>query len=74
MVVFQAITWEARDEVLDEDTIQHHVSIFGKTEDGRSVCVTTQVLPYFYVRLGHAGMSLGRSIYAAMMRDVQVDS
>ena len=66
MVVFQAITWEARDEVLDEDTIQHHVSIFGKTEDGRSVCVTTQVLPYFYVRLGHAGMSLGRSIYAAI--------
>lgn len=66
MVVFQAITWEARDELLDEDTIQHHVSIFGKTEDGRSVCVTTQVLPYFYVRLGHAGMSLGRSIYAAI--------
>jgi DNA polymerase delta subunit 1 len=66
MVVFQAITWEARDEVLDEDTIHHHVSIFGKTEDGRSVCVTTQVLPYFYVRLGHAGMSLGRSIYAAI--------
>ena len=66
MVVFQAITWEARDEVLDEDTIQHHVSIFGKTEDGLSVCVTTQVLPYFYVRLGHAGMSLGRSIYAAI--------
>ena len=65
MVVFQAITWEARDEVLDEE-IQHHVSIFGKTEDGRSVCVTTQVLPYFYVRLGHAGMSLGRSIYAAI--------
>ena len=66
MVVFQAITWEARDELLDEDTIQHHVSIFGKTWDGRSVCVTTQVLPYFYVRLGHAGMSLGRSIYAAI--------
>ena len=66
MVVFQAITWEARDELLDEDTIQHHVSIFGKAEDGRSVCVTTQVLPYFYVRLGHAGMSLGRSIYAAI--------
>ena len=46
MVVFQALTWEARDE--DED---HLISIFGKTEDGKSVCVTTAFEPYFYIKL-----------------------
>ena len=46
MVVFQALTWEARDE--DED---HLISIFGKTEDGKSVCVTTTFEPYLYIKL-----------------------
>tara|TARA_R100000908_G_scaffold39761_1_gene18411 strand:- start:3541 stop:6384 length:2844 start_codon:yes stop_codon:yes gene_type:complete len=46
MVVFQALTWEPRDT---ED--EHHVSIFGKTEDGKSVCVTTAFNPYFFIKL-----------------------
>ena len=46
MVVFQALTWEAWDA---DD--QHLISIFGKTEDGKSVCVTTAFQPYFFVKL-----------------------
>jgi DNA polymerase delta subunit 1 len=46
MVVFQALTWEPRDT--DEE---HHVSIFGKTEEGKSVCVTTTFNPYFFIKL-----------------------
>ena len=45
MVVFQALTWEAR----DVDT-QHIISIFGRAEDGTSVCVSTEFRPYFYVK------------------------
>ena len=46
MVVFQALTWEARDE--DDD---HKISIFGRTAEGKSVCVTTTFDPYFFVKL-----------------------
>jgi len=46
MVVFQALTWEARD--VDEE---HLISILGKTETGKSVCVTTSFEPYFFVKL-----------------------
>ena len=42
---FQALTWEARD--IDD---QHIVSIFGRTENGQSVCVSTEFKPYFYVK------------------------
>ena len=48
MVVFQALTWEARDS---EEGNEHVISIFGKTEDGKSVCVTTGFDPYFFVKL-----------------------
>jgi DNA polymerase delta subunit 1 len=50
MVVFQALTWEARDSE-DEDAKEHLISIFGKTEDGKSVCLTTAFTPYFFVKL-----------------------
>ena len=46
MVVFQALTWEARDV-----EGEHQISIFGKTENGKSVCVTTTFDPYFFVKL-----------------------
>jgi DNA polymerase elongation subunit (family B) len=46
MVVFQALTWEARD--VDDD---HLISILGKTEDGKSVCVTTTFEPYFFIKV-----------------------
>ena len=45
MVVFQALTWEARD---DDETQRHVVSIIGKTAEGRSVCVSTNYDPYFF--------------------------
>ena len=46
MVVFQALTWETRD---GED--EHLISIFGKSEDGKSVCLTTAFTPYFFIKL-----------------------
>ena len=45
-VEFQALTWETVDT--DEE---HLVSIFGKTENGKSICVTTAFTPYFFVKL-----------------------
>lgn len=66
MVVFQALTWEARDE---EDTGdddgpvgEHLISIFGKTEDGKSVCVTTAFEPYLYIKLPE--IKYAKEIYA----------
>ena len=46
MVVFQVLTWETQDT---ED--EHLISIFGKTKEGRSTCVTTSFTPYFFVKL-----------------------
>jgi DNA polymerase delta subunit 1 len=46
MVLFQALTWEARDT--EEE---HLISIFGKAEDGKSVCLTTSFTPYFFIKL-----------------------
>lgn len=46
MVVFEALTWEARDE-----ESEHLISIFGRTETGKSVCVTTAFAPYFFIKL-----------------------
>lgn len=48
MVVFQALTWEARD---DEEDDCHKISIFGKTAEGKSVCTTTIFKPYFFIKL-----------------------
>ena len=62
MVVFQALTWEARDSEDDG----HLISIFGKTEDGRSVCVTTEFTPYFYIKLPDATSHTVREIYHAL--------
>lgn len=46
MVTFQALNWESRD-----NNEQHLISIFGRTEEGKSVCVTTRFNPYFFVKL-----------------------
>ena len=62
MVVFQALTWEARD---DEDN-GHLISVFGKTEDGRSVCVTTEFTPYFFIKLPDAKAQTVREVYHAL--------
>ena len=49
MVVFQALTWDARDSENDED--EYTISIFGRTKEGESVSVTTVFNPYFFVKL-----------------------
>lgn len=46
MVVFQALTWESRDT-----ENEHLISIFGKTKEGKSVCVTTSFSPYLFLKL-----------------------
>jgi DNA polymerase elongation subunit (family B) len=51
MVVFQALTWEAKDSEDGDDEQDHIVSIFGRCEDGKSVCVSTSFRPYFFIKL-----------------------
>ena len=64
MVVFQALTWEARDV-----ESEHLVSIFGKTQDGKSVCVTTSFTPYFFVKFPRGGtQKTAQEIYNAIDR------
>jgi DNA polymerase delta subunit 1 len=46
MVVFEALTWEARDS--DGEYV---VSIFGRSANGDSVSVSTAFKPYFFVKL-----------------------
>lgn len=46
MVQFQALTWDSCDE--DDE---HIIRIFGKTLDGKSVCVMTSFTPYFFVKI-----------------------
>ena len=46
MVKFQVLIWDSRDE--DET---HVIRLFGKTQDGKSVCVTTHYTPYFFVKV-----------------------
>ena len=60
MVVFQVLTWEAQDT---ED--EHLISIFGKTCEGKSVCVTTSFTPYFFVKLPKKMSEMNiRNLYA----------
>lgn len=64
MVVFQALTWEPRDT--EEE---HHISIFGKTEEGKSVCVTTVFNPYFFIKLSFgASQQTVNEIYNLLCR------
>lgn len=46
MVAFEALTWEARD---CED--EYIISIFGRTQAGISICVSTAFRPYFFIKL-----------------------
>ena len=60
MVVFQVLTWETQDT---ED--EHLISIFGKTQEGKSVCVTTSFTPYFFLKLPKKTSQLDvRNLYA----------
>ena len=51
-MLFQALTWEARDVNDEEGNVsEHQVSVFGKTEAGKSVCVSFNFNPYLFVRI-----------------------
>ncbi|QOR60232.1 hypothetical protein [Bathycoccus sp. RCC716 virus 1] len=59
MVVFQVLTWETQDT--DDE---HLISIFGKSKEGKSVCVTTSFTPYFFVKLPKKASQLDiRNLY-----------
>ena len=47
MVKLQAISWEA----YDNENNEYVVHIFGRTTEGKSVCVTTSFKPYFFIKL-----------------------
>ena len=68
MVVFQALTWETEDD--DEC---HLIHIFGKTQDGRSVCVTTEFQPYFFVKLPRDNVKNKATIWFNKMCDACPD-
>jgi DNA polymerase delta subunit 1 len=46
MVLFQVLTWETKDT-----ETEYVINIFGRSEDGKSVCVSTTFKPYFFVKL-----------------------
>ena len=68
MVVFQALTWETEDD--DES---HLVHVFGKTQDGLSVCVTTEFKPYFFVKLPRDNVENRAIIWYEKMRKLCSD-
>ena len=52
MISFQAVSWYAKDiEDEDEDTRDYQIVIFGRTFDGKSICVKTLYKPYFYIEV-----------------------
>ena len=65
MVVFQALTWETEDK---DD--QHLVHIFGKTQSGKSICLTTHFAPYFFIKLPTDGYDRRAEIYYDSIRQV----
>ena len=65
MVVFQVLTWETEDK---DD--QHLVHIFGKTQSGKSICLTTHFAPYFFIKLPTDGYDRRAEIYYDSIRQV----
>lgn len=52
MVVFQAVAWNGR----DVDDKQYIITIYGRTDDGKSVAVSFKFYPYFYIDAGYDDM------------------
>jgi len=46
MVLFQAVAWEGK----DSDGGDYIIKIFGRAEDGKSVCLSTKFRPYFFIK------------------------
>ena len=65
MVVFQALTWETEDK---DD--QHLVHIFGKTQSGKSICLTTHFPPYFFIKLPTDGYDKRAELYYDSIKQV----
>jgi DNA polymerase delta subunit 1 len=67
MVVFQALSWNAA----DQDEQEYTISVFGRTEDGKSVCVTTIFKPYFFVKVpsGYSEIQI-RGLYQKIRKAV----
>jgi DNA polymerase delta subunit 1 len=60
MVLFQALNWTSEDV-----EGEHLIRIFGRTDEGQSVCVTSAFKPYFFVKLPKtADGSAVRNIYS----------
>jgi len=65
MVVFQAVSWEA----FDNDKGRYEVCIFGRTEDGESVCVRTYFNPYFFVKKTNKHSTLTASQFKTAVKE-----
>lgn len=46
MVIFQAVSWEA----FDIPQGRYEVCIFGRNQDGKSICARTHFPPYFFIK------------------------
>lgn len=55
MVQFQVLTWDS----CDDDEYGHIIRLFGKTREGKSVCVRTTFYPYFFIKIPDMSVSLG---------------
>ena len=60
MVIFQAVAWDGQD--IDDE--QYQVRVFGRADNGKSVALTTDWNPFFYVKLraGHSFEGLRREL------------
>ena len=45
MVLFQAVAWDGKDT-----SGSYTIRIFGRTEDGKSVCLSTEFHPYYFIK------------------------
>lgn len=45
MVLFQAVAWDGKDS-----SGSYTIRIFGRTEDGKSVCLSTEFHPYYFIK------------------------
>lgn len=49
----QILSWTSGDELL-EDEREFYVNMYGKTDDGQSICITVPYLPWFCIEKSHA--------------------
>jgi DNA polymerase delta subunit 1 len=72
---FQPVCWKARDVSVkdsENDAQEYVIDVFGKTQDGRSVCLHVPFCPYFFVE--YAGPGNVRSFAEDLRVDLQRDA